>query len=404
MGYWSYGYFMQPLLDGSYAVVATDPTQYGRINQNLFRFDYKVYRVTAGGAVLDSAWVGTAAAWESPFQVKATTDGGLLICGFESPYPASNPRRGTLLKLDSAFQQQWKYTIYAPTGDAETGAEIHDAWETAAGRFIIQGGGDTIATMLREILPPLQPGQPATMGWGWGFPLAPLPVARGPRYYEYGSDQIAYGFGGYYADFNNPVDDVDFYQCRLTGLPAPAVLDYCRRPPSRPVASMGALVGDSIRFTVDATRQTAGPRYAEISLVEWDFGDGTPRQQGWDVWHRFATPTPVAVRLRLCNNLSCCRDSVFYPFGRPVGLPPVAAPPAVSVFPNPSASGHFTVQTSAAATGAQLTVLDATGRTVWRGAASEAQTRVDLSRHPGGVYLLRLTWPDGRAVSKKLLR
>ena len=409
MGYWSHGAFIRPLLDGSFVVVATDPTQYGPVTQNLFRYDYKLYRVTASGGVLDSAWVGEPSAWESPFQVKPTTDGGLLICGFESPSPASNPRRGTLIKLDSAFRQQWKYTIYDQCCDSESGAEIYDAWETSSGHYVVQGAANGYQPFLREIIPPAVFGQPATMGWNYVLPALPSPQARSISYLLYESGNPAYGFGSFDADFfaPAPTNNPDFYQCRLTGLPVPALLDYCHRPPSRPVTTVGAIIGDSLRFTVDPMRQLAGPRYAEISLVEWNFGDGTLPQFGWDVWHRFALPAPVTVRLRVCNNLGCCRDTVLYPFGVPTGLPSPAASPRVQVFPNPSASGSFSVRMNpeevASSTGT-YEVVDATGRRLINGALAGASLTVDLHSQSAGVYTLRLTWTDGRVAVRRLVR
>ena len=87
---------------------------------------------------------------------------------------------------------------------------------------------------------------------------------------------------------------------------------------------------------------------------------------------------------------------------QPVGLSQEQPLEAVTVYPNPSADGRFTVQLTKP--GARLTVTDALGRTLWRGTSAEAETTLDLSRQPSGLYLLRLTWPDGRTLTRKLLR
>ena len=415
LGYWSYGQQLVPLLDGSYAVVAADPTQYGVVSQNQYRYDYKLYRVTASGGVLDSVWLGVANAWEGSFSAKATTDGGFLICGFESPHPYSNPRQGTLIKLDSTFQQQWKHSITTACCDGESGGEAYDAWETANGRYIIDGLGPApgpvfVQLMLREIIAPTAPGLPPTFSWQYAYPDLPRPRSKRVVYLLYESGSPAYGFGLYTDNYWQTPSDEDFYQSRLTGLPTPAVLDYCRRPPSRPRATMTALTLDSLRFTVQQAGQTAGPRYAEITLVEWDFGDGSPPAQGWQVDHRFRTPAPVAVRLRLYNNLGCSRDSVFYPYGVPPppnGLPEAAASaPEVSVFPNPAPDGRFVVRLAGGApVAATADVLDATGRAVVRAlpVRPAADTPLDLRAHPAGVYALRLTWPDGRTRTRRVL-
>ncbi|MBC7447820.1 MAG: T9SS type A sorting domain-containing protein, partial [Hymenobacteraceae bacterium] len=88
---------------------------------------------------------------------------------------------------------------------------------------------------------------------------------------------------------------------------------------------------------------------------------------------------------------------------RPVGLPEAEAETddGIDVWPNPAPDGRFRVRTPARAT---LTVTDALGRLVWRGLAREAETGIDLSRYPPGVYLLRLTDRNGRSIIKKLLR
>lgn len=95
----------------------------------------------------------------------------------------------------------------------------------------------------------------------------------------------------------------------------------------------------------------------------------------------------------------------------PVGLgePPAATEALdVSAWPNPSASGLFTVRASPPAPllkerGA-YTVTDALGRMVATGPFSEAETTVDLRAQAPGVYALQLTWPDGRAVTRRLVR
>lgn len=78
----------------------------------------------------------------------------------------------------------------------------------------------------------------------------------------------------------------------------------------------------------------------------------------------------------------------------------------VSVWPNPSAGGVFSVRASPPLLkemGA-YTVTDALGRTVAMGALSGAETTLDLRAQAAGVYALRLTWPDGRVVTKQLVR
>ncbi len=78
----------------------------------------------------------------------------------------------------------------------------------------------------------------------------------------------------------------------------------------------------------------------------------------------------------------------------------------VEVWPNPSADGRFAMRATSAPgrAGGRLVVTDALGRLVWRGALAGPDTRVDLSREASGVYTLRLLWPDGRGLTRKLVR
>ncbi len=85
-----------------------------------------------------------------------------------------------------------------------------------------------------------------------------------------------------------------------------------------------------------------------------------------------------------------------------VGLPPdEAAAPPVAVWPNPAPDGRFTLQAPGATT---YTVADALGREVAHGAVRAGENALDLSRHPSGLYLLRLTSRQGRTTTYKLLR
>ena len=76
-----------------------------------------------------------------------------------------------------------------------------------------------------------------------------------------------------------------------------------------------------------------------------------------------------------------------------------AADAAVQVYPNPS-GGLVQVQGRYA----RAVVLDALGRTVWEQPATQAgQAQLDLRPLPAGVYLLRLTLPDGAVAAKRLV-
>ncbi len=85
-----------------------------------------------------------------------------------------------------------------------------------------------------------------------------------------------------------------------------------------------------------------------------------------------------------------------------VGLPhDEAATQPVAIWPNPAPDGRFTLQAPGATT---YTVADALGREVAHGTVRAGENALDLSRHPSGLYLLRLIWPDGRLVIRRLVR
>ena len=73
------------------------------------------------------------------------------------------------------------------------------------------------------------------------------------------------------------------------------------------------------------------------------------------------------------------------------------------IFPNPSASGVFTVRLPATAGPVSaVRVLDALGRVVYQAASLSANQRLDLSRQPKGVYSLEMQTSSG-VVRRKLL-
>jgi photosystem II stability/assembly factor-like uncharacterized protein len=79
----------------------------------------------------------------------------------------------------------------------------------------------------------------------------------------------------------------------------------------------------------------------------------------------------------------------------------------LSVFPNPSADGQFTVKlASGLSSEAQVTVFDALGRAVYSRAAKAAtpSLALDLSRQAAGVYTLQLQTASGTAQQKLVIQ
>ena len=355
--------------------------------------------------------MGLPDAYDRALAVRPTTDGGLLLVGTTSPRPFSTPRKGILIKLDSAWQEQWRYTITQPWGDNDSGALIRDVWETTSGHLVVLAGQSptpgprTVSGQLwQELVPPTTAGSVPTVLWSW----RPADIWGGIATILYAPDGTVRMFGT--TTVGGPtVSEPDPALWRLGNLPIPAPVDLCAVGVTLGAAGYQRLNGriDSLGFTLDSAATLAGARYADISRVWWDFGDGTPVVEGFRVAHRFASPAPVRVRVCAASNLSCQACTDLFPYGVPtVGLPAAAAAPAVQVWPNPSADGRFTVQFSGAAPGGRpgtLTVLDGLGRVVARQPLAAATTALDLRAQAAGVYTLRLTWPTAAPVTRRLV-
>lgn len=80
--------------------------------------------------------------------------------------------------------------------------------------------------------------------------------------------------------------------------------------------------------------------------------------------------------------------------------------PELTAYPNPSPTGIFTLDAreNLALLGAPFTVTDALGRTVLSqaGTSSAGSRRIDLSGQPAGMYMLRLSSPQG-LVTRRLV-
>ncbi len=85
----------------------------------------------------------------------------------------------------------------------------------------------------------------------------------------------------------------------------------------------------------------------------------------------------------------------------PVGLPAEVEASQVDVWPNPAPDGRFTVRAAGALA---YSIHDALGRRVAHGPVRGPETPLSLAAQPAGVYVLRLTWPDGRTLTKRLVR
>ncbi len=329
----------------------------------------------------------------------ATTDGGLAIVGLQAVRPYATPRRGILFKLDSTWHEQWRYWFAPATGNNDSGGELYTVNELTNGHFLVSGT-EKVRGQVNEVA------APGTALWTWTPPQAPDSSGwpKATQLLPDAARNLWRGVGFGVAAPGNTTADI--WLAGLGSLPAPAVVNYCATPPGAPVASFQAAGGaGTLVFTLDAAATGAGPRYAEISRVTWQWGDGTPADTGRAATHVFASPAPVRVRCTVTNNLFCTSTTDLFPFG-PLGVREEAAEwaAAVSVYPNPSASGMFTVATPPTAATGTYAVVDATGRRVAAGTLSGPQTALDLRAQAAGVYALRLTWADGRTLTRRLVR
>jgi hypothetical protein len=371
-------------------------------------FDWHLQRITSRGDTLHTAFWGSKRTLERAWGLSPTPDGGVILSGDRTVYAPQLSQRRTVacvVKFDSLLRPQWQ--VRRPATYYPGGSSLEHVYPLANGHYFAGGytavlnAGSTTAYhyegLYVEIAPPTVPTD--TLGrivgeWivpqGWCYRL--LPQAGDSTAYVYGAGNSHWG---------------RTYFGKLTGLVPPAEVNLCAHPPVLGAASYGPLSGATLPFALDSLSTTAGPRYGEVSRVTWDFGDGSPPAEGWQVSHTFASPQPVRVRVCVMNNLWCQSCTELFPFGpvSGVGLAPEVASLAVQVHPNPSADGRFVLTLPAAAGKGRLTVTDALGREVWRGTwDTTAETVVDLSRCAAGVYVLRGVAADERSFTKKLVR
>ena len=91
-----------------------------------------------------------------------------------------------------------------------------------------------------------------------------------------------------------------------------------------------------------------------------------------------------------------------------MGLPHADPGLALTVVPNPSGTGEFSLSVAGGVAGPlRLTIVDALGRVVLRDewlANSSTDRTLNLRDQQPGVYGLRLVLPDGRVATRRLLR
>lgn len=399
--------FIRLLPDGTF-VVANVSYYSSSPPWNGWSKDTWLGRYTPNGSLLHSTYVGVPMALDAPGDLVVTPDGGYALVGNRTLADTVDGRRakthGWFVKLDSLFQKQWEVTVPPEYFGYGSDCIFNHVQPLTNGHYLATGAqtrlpdNSNVQGFLAEIAPPVQTND--TVGqvlgrWydpaGWYFRGL---AAAGDTAYLWGTSRAAARTGG------------GTYLTKWAGLGQPIAAPLCAQLPG--LRLTWNLDGATGLFTAAVDTTLAGPPFAVISRVEWTIGGPAPaRYLGGQVRHTFAGPQPrgTPIRVQLWNNLYCTRDTTLYPFGLPTGVAEPAAP-RISVFPNPSADGRFTVRWAAPeAAPTTLLVTDAVGRTlVSQAAPGGTEVTLELGAQPAGVYALRLRWPDGRQLTRHLVR
>ncbi|RTQ48097.1 T9SS type A sorting domain-containing protein [Hymenobacter gummosus] len=398
--------------DGSYLAVgfcdqpnpANPPVQASAY----FRRSIWAVRLRPDGDTLQTAVLGTDTEREDGRAVVPTPDGGFAIAGVQGTHRGNSPtppEDGYLLKTDAQLRPLWSQSI--PVSRAA--CDVRFVWALAAGGLVMGG---------RIYWP-----SPTGPNPVWQGHLAAFSVSGAPQWSvlrEHGYFEAGYEYGLLRADGtlllsgyttpnpNNRNADAALFT-RYAGVGAPYQPDPCAAPPA-PEFTWARPAPDSL-VVLDIS--LPGPQYAVGAAWRWDFGDGSPAQEGRALArHRYAQPPAAAtpVTLAYTNSLGCTRSVTLYPF-RPAPLRPSAALAAtLRLFPNPAGGARrVTVLARAGAGGpATLRLLDPVGRLVRTVAARPApdgalRQELELSGLPAGLYLVQLVTDQGTAAQRLLL-
>jgi hypothetical protein len=374
-------------------------------------------RLTADGDSVRSRYWGNTVDGQGFYDLKVTSDGGLLLAGarypgyYQQPY---TPGVGWLQKLDSLDRPQWSYDILAAQPQLTRGAAVYWLELLQGDKFVVRGsryqtGGG--------------PGSANSYLGGWQLPApgnttpTPLWDMQFSTSFENDESQQAMGadgsitVGGFW---DLPLPGGYSRHIRLTHyepVGVPYQPNLCQIPPVANATYVQPVAYPDSLNLFDLS--TAGPAYGQLVRWRWELGDGTVverTQAGW-VRHRY-TVLPAAgtpVRLTITNNLGCTSTQLLYPFGLPSATQAsrqLAA--SLSLYPNPAT---HTVTLHLGGLRAQPVVpgqlLNALGQVVQtlplpvRG--GELSQVLDLTGLAAGVYALRLPLAEG-VVTKRLVK
>ncbi|WP_165903799.1 T9SS type A sorting domain-containing protein [Hymenobacter gummosus] len=404
-GYLGIGHFagLASCADGGY-VAAGFCDQPDPNNPNTSAFDRAsryVVRLRPDGDTLQTAVLGTLIQREEATDVVQTPDGGYALAGLRWGPQGRTPFAGQVLKLDAQLRPQWTQTLVP----GSVGCHLGPIRALASGEVVAAGFW----------WPSTGPGSEGVLARFSASGGLLWTVARPFGFYDtrymallLRADGSAL-LSGFTQLGNGNRNQYDGYFARYAGVGAPYQPDPCAAPPA-PEFTWSTPAPDSL-VVLDIS--LPGPQYAVGALWRWDFGDGSPAQEGRALArHRYAQPPAAAtpVTLAYTNSLGCTRSVTLYPF-RPAPLRPSAALAAtLRLFPNPAGGARrVTVLARAGAGGpATLRLLDPVGRLVRTVAARPApdgalRQELELSGLPAGLYLVQLVTEQGTAARRLLL-
>ncbi len=363
------------MADGGFALVGeygvTNPSAANARDIFLLRTDSlgrEQWRRTYHQGYLDIAWYAL-----------ATPDGGVLLSGGTYPFTTGNTIQadGLIIKVDALGQDQWR-TVFGGSWFDVSGPTLL----TPDGGYVVSGcTSDTVDRYQLYCEP-----RP-TLFWFDSVGSLLRERAYGPARQATGTYRLlalpdgGYLLGGQSSDTTNP---------RQAGnlVAEGFLLRVCADGDSVWYRSYKKLTGGFSHNYLRDVKRTADGGFVGSGFV-------TPRRPDTgttDAWV-FKTDADGHLQAGGAPSSVVCR---------PVGLAPATETGAVNLWPNPAPDGRY--QLTVEQPGAHGVVTDALGRVVWQGLLSSTETVVDLSHQPVGLYVLRLTWPTGQSVTKKLVR
>ncbi|MBO2010782.1 T9SS type A sorting domain-containing protein [Hymenobacter negativus] len=367
------------------------------------RLDYWVVQFSPQGDTLRTVRFGVSPQLETATKVLNTRGGGAVIGGVRRLLPGGN-NDAQLVQLDSLLRPQWTYTQPNTSNDYDSFGFVQP---TTRGAVLFGGGRvDAAARQVRvELNCYTAAGVPR---WFWAYRFGGPGSQRltGLATWVSSADSSAYFMGGtrLTSTSTNPV--YEDYFAHIANAGAPFLADLCREPPQAVLGYAPTAGGDSLRFV---SLSSAGPRYAQLALWHWDFGDGTSYDGPAPPPHRYpaGTSAGTAVRLSVTNNLGCTSSQAVFPFALATAQARALAA-QVQLYPNPTAGAVTLALAGLRAQGAvALEVVNVLGQVVLARTALVSQGAVrevlDLRALPAGVYTLRLRALEG-VIVKRLVR